>query len=192
MDKRKKYRAIAARSILLVCVFLCLASSNALAQSSTTENEVVDINLVNVITLKFVATGNSTGSTVSLPFTTIDDFVNGEESSVQQLVAASTKPFNVTVKTNAANFTYNGSYTSGTTMPVNGKLRLRVTANGTGGSIASPFTAYSTLTSNNQNLINAATNGANKTFSVQYQAIPGLSYPAGTYTTQVIYTVTQQ
>lgn len=192
MDKRKQYRAIAVRSVLLVCAFLCLISSNALAQSSTTETQVVDVNLVNVITVKFVSTGTSTGSLVSLGFTTIDDFVTGKESTVQQMVAASTKPFNITVKTNAANFTYSGSYTSGTTMPVNSRLRLRVTANSTGGSIASPFSAYSTLTANNQNLINAATTGNNKTFSIQYQAIPGLSYPAGTYTTQVVYTVTQQ
>lgn len=141
--------------------------------------------------LTFNSTGTSTGSAVSLNFTTINDFITGKESTVQQLTAASTKPFNITVKTNAANFTYTGSYTPVPVMPVNTKLRLRVTANSTGGSIASPFSAYSTLTSNNQNLINAATTGNNKTFSIQYQAIPGLSYPAGTYTTQVVYTATQ-
>lgn len=191
MDHIEKYKKIAVRGILLVFAFFCFLSTQTFAQSSTTETEVVDINLVNVITLKFVATGTNTGSTVSLPFTTINDFVTGEESTVQQMVAASTKPFNITVKTNAANFTYMGSYTPVPTMPVSGKLKLRVTANATGGSIASPFSAYSTLTSNNQNLINAATTGNNKTFSVQYQAIPGLSYPAGTYTTQVVYTATQ-
>ena len=176
----------------MVFAFFCLISTQTRAQSSTVENEVVDINLVNVITLKFSSTGTSTGSVVTLPFTTINHFVAGQESSAQQMIVSSTKPFNITVKTNAANFTYTGSYTSGTTMPVNGKLKLRVTANATGGSIASPFSNYSTLTSSNQNLINTATTGSNKTFSVQYQAIPGLSYPAGTYTTQVVYTATQQ
>lgn len=179
------------KKFLSILSVLCVLSVIAKAQSSTTETEQVDLNLVNVITLKFVATGNNVGGAVILPITTIGDYTSGEESTPQQLTASSTKNFAITVKANAANFTYTGSYTSGTTMPVNGKLKLKVTANATGGSIASPFSAYSTLTANNQNLINAATLGNNKTFSVQYQATPGFGYPAGTYTTQVIYTATQ-
>ncbi len=71
---------------------------------------------------------------------------------------------------------------------------LMVSANTTGGTIATPFsgTAYSTLTSTDQNLISNGTYGANQLFSVQYQATPGFTYPAGTYTTNVIYTATQQ
>ncbi|MBS1688550.1 MAG: peptidoglycan-binding protein LysM, partial [Bacteroidetes bacterium] len=51
--------------------------------------------------------------------------------------------------------------------------------------------AYSTLTSTAQNLISNATYGGNQTFSVQYNATPGFAYPAGTYTTSVVYTATQ-
>jgi hypothetical protein len=179
------------KKFLSILSILCVLSVIAKAQSSTTETEQVDINLVNVITLKFVATGTSTGSAITLPISTLTQYSNGVESAVQQLTASSTKNFAITVKTNAANFTYTGSYTSGTTMPVNGKLKLRVTAQATGGSIAAPFSAYSTLTNTDQNLINAATLGNNKTFSIQYQATPGFGYPAGTYTTQVVYTATQ-
>ena len=66
------------------------------------------------------------------------------------------------------------------------------TANGTGGSIQNSFSSYQSLTSTNQNLITGCTTGNNKTFSIQYQALPGMSYPAGTYATSVIYTATQQ
>lgn len=180
------------KKFLSILSILCVLATFAKGQSSTTETEQVDVNLVNVIVLKFTATGTNTGSAVNLPISNLTDYANGVESSVQQLTASSTKNFAITVKANAANFTYTGSYTSGTTMPVNGKLKLRVTANATGGSIASPFSAYSTLTSTNQNLITAATLGQNKTFSVQYQATPGFGYPAGTYTTQIVYTATQQ
>lgn len=179
------------KKFLSILSILCVLATFANAQSSTTETEQVDVNLVNVIVLKFTSTGTETGSAVNLPISTLANYTSGVESAVQQLTASSTKNFAITVKANAANFTYTGSYTSGTTMPVSGKLNLRVTANATGGSIASPFSAYSTLTSTNQNLINAATLGQNKTFSVQYQATPGFGYPAGTYTTQIVYTATQ-
>jgi hypothetical protein len=180
--------------LFTILSLLCLFAMKANAQSSTVETQQVDISLTNVITLKFVSTGSTTGSTVSMPISTISQYTSGVTSSAQQLIAASTKPFSITVRTNAANFTYTGSYTTGTTMAVSSRLKLIVSANSTGGSIASPFssTTYQTLTSTNQNLITNCTTGNNKTFSITYQAIPGLSFPAGTYTTSVIYTATQQ
>ena len=87
------------KRVLTILSILCVLCNYAKAQSSTTETEVVDINLVNVIVLTFNSTGTSTGSAVSLSFTTINDFTTGKESTVQQLTAASTKPFNITVKT---------------------------------------------------------------------------------------------
>ena len=77
-------------------------------------------------------------------------------------------------------------------MPVSGVLAAQVTANATGGTIASAFnSAYGGLTASAQSLISSCTNGGNQTFSVQYQATPGFAYPAGTYTTNVVYTATQ-
>ena len=79
-------------------------------------------------------------------------------------------------------------------MPVSGVLKLMVTANSTGGSVASPFStsSYATLTDADQDLITSGTYGSNQLFSIQYKAEPGFTYPAGTYTTSVVYTATQQ
>lgn len=171
---------------------MCLLSSYAYAQSSTTVTQVVDVNLTNVIVLKFVSTGTSTGSAVTMPISTITNYTSGVTSSTYQMEVSSTKAFNITAKTNAANFTYTGSYTTGTTMPVSGKLKLQVTGNNTGGTISGGFGSYTSLTSSNQTFLTGGTAGDNKTYTIQYQAIPGLSYPAGTYTTSVVYTATQQ
>lgn len=180
------------KRLLLILSLLCILVIPVCAQTTTTVTQVVDISLTNVITLKFTSTGTSTGSAISLPISTLTNYTSGVTSTTQQLNVSSTKPFNITVKTNAANFTYTGSYTTGTTMPVNSSLKLQVTANATGGSVAGTFSSYTFLTSTNQSLINSATTGANKTFSIQYQAIPGFGYPAGTYATSVVYTATQQ
>ena len=101
-------------------------------------------------------------------------------------------PFNVTVQANATNFTYSGSYTTGTTMPVSGVLKLKVTSNATGGSVASPFGGFGNLSAANQGLINNGAYGGNQLFTVKYKATPGFAYPAGTYTTTIVYTATQQ
>ena len=178
--------------ILSILSLFCLLSLKLSAQSTTVVTQQVDITLTNIIVLEFTSTGTNTGSAVTMPISTIANYTSGVSSSTYQLVAASTKAFNIQVKTNAANFTYTGSYTTGTTMPVSGKLKLQVTANGTGGSIQNSFSSYQSLTSTNQNLITGCTTGNNKTFSIKYQALPGMSYPAGTYATSVIYTATQQ
>ena len=175
-------------------MILILANLAAKAQSaSAAGSQQVDLVLGNVIDITFNSTGTSTGSAINLPFTTAADYANGVTSTAQSLKVRSNQPFNVTVKTSAANFTYTGSYTTGTTIPVNGALKVMVTANTTGGAIAAPFssTSYSTLTSTNQNLITNGSYGNNQQFSVQYQATPGSTHPAGTYSTTVVYTATQ-
>jgi len=179
------------KKVFILLSLLCMLAFRGMAQSSTTITQQVDVSLTNVIELKFVATGTSTGTAVSMPISTIANYTNGVTSSTYQLTASSTKDFNVTVKTNAANFTYSGTYTTGTTMPVSGKLKLQLSGNNTGGSIGGTFASFTSLSSTDQNIITNGTSGNNKTFSVQYQAIPGLAYPAGTYTTSVIYTATQ-
>jgi hypothetical protein len=40
-------------------------------------------------------------------------------------------------------------------------------------------------------VITNAAAGENKNFSVEYQAKPGFTYPAGTYSVDIIYTATQ-
>ena len=180
--------------IIIVTAFLGLAFNSNAQSASATASQSVSLTLSNAIAITFTGSGTSTGGAVTLPFTTVADYANGVTSTAQQLKVQSNLPFDVAVKANATNFTYTGTYTTGTTMPVSGVLKLMVTANTTGGTIATPFssTAYSTLTSTNQNMIVNGTYGSNQLFSVQYQATPGFTYPAGTYATSVIYTATQQ
>ncbi len=162
------------------------------AQATSSANQNVALSLNNAIAITFVSTGNATGSAVSIPFSTVADYTNGVTSSAQQLKVQSNKVFNITVNANAVNFTYAGATTPAPTMPVSGVLAAKVTANGTGGTIATAFnSSYGNLTNAAQSLIATCTNGGNQTFSVQYQATPGFAYPAGTYTTNVVYTATQ-
>jgi hypothetical protein len=178
--------------IAIAIVSFSIASNAQLASANANQN--VSLTLSNAIAITFTGSGTSTGAAVNLPFSTVSDYANGVTSSAQQLKVQSNLPFSVTVKANAANFTYAGTYTVGTTMPVSGVLKLMVSTNTTGGTICTPFSsvAYATLSAADQNLINNGTYGSNQLFSVQYQATPGFTYPAGTYTTQVVYTATQQ
>ena len=102
----------------------------------------------NAIEITFTGNGSATGADVTIPFTTVNDYANGVESDAQELKVRSNKNFSVAVKANAANFTYSGSTTPAPSMPVNGVLAVKVTANGTGGSIANPFSASSYATLN--------------------------------------------
>jgi len=178
---------------IIAATFLGFASAANAQTASSTATQQVNLSLTNAIAITFTGSGTATGAAVTMPFTTVADYTNGVASAAQQLKVQSNKNFTVTVNTNASAFTYTGSTTPAPSMPVSGTLGIEVTANGTGGTIASPFSssAYSTLTSTAQNLISNATYGGNQTFSVQYNATPGFAYPAGTYTTSVVYTATQ-
>ncbi len=180
----KKVIAIAAMSIV------GFASK---AQVSSTATQTVNLNLSNAIELTFTGSGTATGAAVNLAFNTVNDYANGVTSAAQELKVRSNKKFGVTVKTNNANFSYTGSTTPAPVMPVAGVLALKVSANSTGGAIASPFSAsaYNDLSATAANLLTNCNNGGNQTFSVMYEATPGFAYPAGTYTTDVVYTATQ-
>ena len=179
----KKIIAIAALS------FVGMAAK---AQVASTATQTVNLNLSNAIELTFTGSGTATGAAVNLAFNTVNDYANGVQSSAQELKVRSNKKFDVTVKTNNASFSYTGSTTPAPVMPVSGVLGLKVSANGTGGTIAGSFAGYTSLSSTAANLIANGLNGGNQTFSVMYNATPGVTYPAGTYTVDVVYTATQQ
>ncbi|MFN4247617.1 MAG: hypothetical protein ACK4EY_07825 [Flavipsychrobacter sp.] len=172
---------------------LAIAGFSAKAQVASTATQTVNLNLSNAIELTFTGNNSATGAAVNLAFNTVNDYANGVSSANQELRVRSNKKFGVTVKTNNANFSYTGTTTPAPVMPVAGVLDLRVPANATGGTIASPFsaTAYADLGATAQNLLTNCNNGGNQTFSIQYNATPGFAYPAGTYTVDVVYTATQ-
>ncbi|MBS1773333.1 MAG: hypothetical protein JST82_10775 [Bacteroidetes bacterium] len=177
----------------LSIIALSAIGFGASAQTSSTATQTVNLSLSNAIEITFTGSGTATGAAVTLTFTTVNDYANGVESAAQQLKVRSNKNYKVDVKTNAANFTYSGSTTPAPSMPVSGVLGLKVSANGTSGTVTSPFStsSYSTLSSTSANLLNNCVNGGNQLFSIMYQATPGFAYPAGTYTVDVVYTATQ-
>ena len=179
---------------VIAIIALGITGFAAKAQApSSTATQTVNLNLSNAIELTFTGSGSATGAAVNLAFNTVNDYANGVTSANQELRVRSNRRFGVTVRTNNANFTYTGSVTPAPVMPVSGVLGLKVGANSTGGAVASPFStsAYAGLTSTAQNLITNAANGGNQLFSVSYEAQPGFTYPAGTYTVDVVYTATQ-
>jgi hypothetical protein len=175
--------------ITLAVAFICFSvAANAQATASATQS--VGLALTNAIAITFTGSGTATGTAVSLPFATVADYANGVTSATQTLKVQSNKAFNVTVAASAANFTYSGTTSPAPVMPVT-NLNLMVTANSTGGTIGSAFTAFGDLTSVAQTVLTGCTYGSNQTFGVQYQATPGYAFPAGTYTASIVYTATQ-
>lgn len=176
--------------LTITCCQIALASYGQNATGSATQS--VSMQTGSLLEIYFPVNSSYTGPTVTLPFTTATHYTNGVESATQQLALISNKNFVVTVKAAASHFsvTNNGS-SSTSTMPVSGVLAVKVTTNNTGGSIVSPFSGYTSLTSSPQTLINNGTAGYyNKYFSVKYKATPGFSYSAGTYAVDIIYTAT--
>ena len=180
------------KKIIIATVFSAASVvANAQTAASSTATQQVNLSLTNAIAITFTGSGTATGAAVTLPFTTVSDYTNGVTSAAQALKVQSNKNFSITVNTNSATFSYTGSTFPAPSMPVSA-LNVKVTANGTGGTIAGTFgSAYTDLSATAQNLITNGTYGGNQTFSVQYQATPGFAYPAGTYTTSVVYTATQ-
>lgn len=176
----------------LLTLLFVTAATQANAQSSTTIVQTVDMHLVNVIKIKFANTGSNMGNTVNLSLDNMSELTNGVTSANQNLVVASTKPFNVNVKSATPTFSYSGSSQQNNVMNVDDVLMLRVNQNQTGGNIGSGYNAYNPITYNAQNVINGGDNGQERKFRVKYKAVPGLEYAAGNYMASIIYTATQQ
>jgi hypothetical protein len=166
-------------------------AANAQTPASSSAQQTVNMSLSDAIELTFTGSGTATGAAVTMSFANVNDYANGVTSSAQALKVRSNKNFTVAVKTNNASFTYTGSASPVPSMPVAGVLDVKVSANGTGGTIGTGFDNYKDLSSSNQSIINNGSRGGNQTFSVQYQATPGFSYPAGNYAVDVVYTATQ-
>ena len=182
------------KKVIAIAAFASMAFGANAQNKVSSASQTVKLNLSNAIELTFTGTGDSKGADVNLAFNDVNDYANGVESAAQELKVRSNKNFDVTVKANAASFTYDGSTSPAPVMPVENILGLMVSANGTGGTIGSSFSAskYATLTDKDQSLIADGDRGGNQTFAVKYQATPGFAYPAGTYSVDVVYTATQK
>lgn len=180
-------------AIALLSVGTLTVNAQNASNQTTSATQAVDLLLSNVIDIEFTSNGTTTGPLVQIPFTTINDYVNGVETASQEIRVRSNKNFKVDVKTNSASFTYIGSAAPTPVMPVSDVLGMKVTANATGGTFDGPYSsaAYYTLREFDQLVLLNCNAGANQTFSVAYRATPGFVYPAGAYSINVIYTATQ-
>lgn len=182
----KKIALFIAVNILLIGSLYAQNQSNQGGGASQSTN----LQLSNAIDLSFYS--SYYGGTQTLSFNNVNDFANGVYTGYQILIIKSNKDYNVTVKTNSANFTYNGSTSPAPTMPVS-VLKVGLFLNGTGGNASSTFWAkYASLSENDQTLFTNGQNGNFRYFFARYFADPGFAYPAGTYTVDVVYTATQQ
>lgn len=182
---------------LFVLALLSVGTYSTYAQNQTnldaSASQTVNVLLSNVLDISFTNTGTNTGSTLDLEFTSINDYANGVESPAQEIRVRSNKQFKVDVKTNAATFTYTGNANPTPLFYVSDGLRLKVSANTTGGSIEAPFSpaTFSTLREFDQLLLLNCNAGLDQKFSVIYKATPAFTMPAGTYSVDVVYTATQ-
>lgn len=165
---------------------------SANAQTSTnqtaTANQTAKLALSNAISITFVD-GGKEGSDVTLPFQTVSDYANGVTSNEQEMLVQSNKHFNVSMKTDAHNFSYSGTTTPAPVVQISNVLSMMITENKTGGSLS--YNNYASIPSGSATIINWGTPGGNRTFKLKYKATPGFALPAGTYTANVIYTATQ-
>ncbi len=172
------------KKYVIIAALLLAFNFAANAQATSTATQTVNLNLANAIEITFTGSGTATGATVNMNFNTVNDFANGVTSAEQEMKVRSNKNFTVCVSANSSNFTYTGSASPAPVMPVVGIFDLFVSSNSTGGSANTP-------TLSNLTVINNGLKGASQKFGVKYRATPGFSYPAGTYSLEVIYTATQ-
>ncbi len=179
---------------LLFIIVTLLISTAAMAQNANSAaSQTAKLALSNAIDISFVSTGTHTGDITTLSFNSVNDYANGVESAPIRIKVRSNKKFIVRAKTVSNNFSYSGSTSPAPVMKVNKVLYIKVVANNTGGTVPNAVNnKYKNLRKNNRKLIHNGTPGDNNTFDIQYKADPGFEFPAGTYTTSVIYTATQK
>lgn len=148
--------------------------------------------LSNAIELSF--TGN-TATIVNIPFTTLNDLLNGVETANHTLNVSSNKPYTVTVKQSSNQLTYSGTSLLPLLLQVSNVMKVKVENNGTGGTqpllaLLLGWQAFNAL-GLPVTLLNNCPAGGNKTFDVKYKATPGINVSSGTYTVEMVYTATQ-
>lgn len=181
------------KKIITTIAVLSVLANGAMAQTQSNQveaaNQRTELALSNAIDISFYSLYY--GGTQTMTFNNVNDYANGVETGWQILVVKSNKNYDVTVKTNSANFTYSGTATPAPTMPVSA-LNVGLYYNGTGGTASNTFyNKFAPLSQAPQKLITNGKKGGFQYFFTRYKATPGFAYPAGTYTAEVIYTATQ-
>lgn len=178
---------------ITIIILALTCSTAALAQNaSSSATQTANLNLSDAIEIAFTATGNNSGSVVNLMFNNVNDYANGIESGDYQIRVRSNKKFDIEIEAVDDYFSYSGTTSPAPQMKIKDVLDMKISANNTGGQINSGYHQYKHVDGDHDaRILNDCDRGGNQTFSVKYRATPGFSYPAGTYTTTIIYTATQ-
>ena len=161
------------KKILTLAVIILASFTAANAQSTSTASQTVSLTLQNAINISI---SSATGT--SFTFSDVNEYQNGlTNANASPLQVKSNRPWAVTVKAAAA--TFSGPVAPATQMP---STVLGVRLNG-GSTFSSLSTTAASLTSGAR---------GSSSFNIDYNANPGFSYDAGTYSLSVVYTATQQ
>lgn len=175
------------KKISITILLLSAISAVCLAQAVTsTVSQTIRLELSAAIEITSLNT-----MPIDLKFDNATHFASGVQSASQSFKVRSNKEFIVSVNTDAAYFTYSGPSNNNHAMPVNNTLFMEVADNHTGGTTATEFTNYNSLTNSPRNLIVNGSNGGDQTFAVNYKAKPDMTYASGQYVVGVVYTATQ-
>lgn len=159
---------------------LALIATAGFSQASNEFSHTVTLTLTDVFEIEKTS---ESADNLSFTFDDGDDYTDGlTNSAAAEIQVRSNKDWQVNVKADAANFA-NATTANTATMPAS-VLSVK----------ESSATAYLTLSTTDQQIKTGSAGGfiAANTFSVDYQANPGFTYPADTYTIDVVYTVSAQ
>lgn len=178
-------------SILFV-LSIVFAGSSVFAQNASGEaQQKVELALSGVMDITFAYNNSNTGNTVTLAFNNVNDYLNGVESPAQTLRVRANKQFDILVESSSDVFSYSGNAGFTPSMKVDKVLEMKIIENNTGGTITGGFQNYQKISDNDKKMINKGDPGADQNFTVQYKADPGFEFPAGIYSADIIFTVTE-
>jgi len=181
------------KKVILILTILLANAMYSFAQNNASETatQTVQLQMSNALEITFTSNNTNIGDLVSIPFTTVNDYANGVESGTQEIKVRSNKNFNVNVKSSNEKFYVStGSGSSLSSYKVEDILTLKVISNQTSGN--NQYSSFKKVKADNQTLLSNCSRGGNQTFTLKYKADPGFDLPAGTYSTTVVYTATQQ
>lgn len=181
--------------ILLAIAAVLITLTASAQQQSTGGIQQVKCTLADVVGVGLGggSNGGSGGgsSVVDIPMSGTGAMASGIESPEFTINLFANAMFDVSVQASATAFTYAGTATSGTNMLVKDVLSVIISANNTGGNVANGFSAYQTVDGTNGKRVIGDGQVGVRSFGFKYKATPGFNYPAGTYTTDIVYTITK-
>jgi len=181
------------RTFLLLSAIGLYTVGRAQTNASVSASQTAMLSLGTVVQISaFGGDGSENTSTVTMPISASNDLANGIESPEFTLAINSTAGFDVKAKANTEYFSYTGSSAFPPSMRVSDVLALKVSNNSTSATVTGGHEQYQPIGGSTESPILAnGAGGSNQVMGVKYKSTPGYNYPAGVYTVDIVYTITQ-